>query len=279
MQAGRSTTCSGLSCPRNASPYRQCSSSLWRRWPGAPRQRPIAFHARGRRQPAVPGRPRGDAPAYLATLAGTLRSSFESTRAQIGAEAFAASLRESVAGIKGFAISPVGESSPDRAELDVELVFSDRNERQRFVLVRQSGGWLVARIDKADTVKPPIPYDAPVFDTGASAEGTPEEKPITSPGPQSLSAPPIPPPPPFSPTQIDNPVNGDAGRGVNRLLENPVSRQTGIGTSEIVPHPGAEELLVAVVELPLKTHSRRSTAGPCGAYGRWGRAIASRPRR
>ena len=120
---------------------------------------------------------RGDAPAYLATLAGTLRSSFESTQAQIGAEAFAASLRESVAGIKGFAVSPVGESSPDRAELDVELVFSDRNERQRFVLVRQSGGWLVARIDKADTVKPPIPYDAPVFDTGASAAGSPAEKP------------------------------------------------------------------------------------------------------
>ena len=109
---------------------------------------------------------RGDAPAYLATLTGTLRSSFESTQSQIGAEAFAASLRESVAGMKGLAVSPAGEPSPDRAELDVELVFSDRNQRQRFVLLRQGGGWLVARIDKADTVKPPIPYGAPVFDTG-----------------------------------------------------------------------------------------------------------------
>ncbi len=97
---------------------------------------------------------------------GTLRSSFESTQAQIGTEAFAASLRESVAGMKGFAVSPVGESSPDQAELEVELVFSDRNQRQRFVLVRQSGGWLIAEIGKADTVKPPIPYGAPVFDTG-----------------------------------------------------------------------------------------------------------------
>ena len=101
-------------------------------------------------------------------MTGTLRSSFESTQSQIGAEAFAASLRESVAGMKGLAISPVGESSPDRAELDVELVFSDRNQRQRFVLLRQSGGWLIAAIDKADTVKPPIPYGAPVFDTGAA---------------------------------------------------------------------------------------------------------------
>ena len=55
---------------------------------------------------------------------------------------------------------------PDRAELEVELGFADRNERQRIVLIRQSGGWLIDRIDKADTVKPPVPYDAPIFDTG-----------------------------------------------------------------------------------------------------------------
>jgi hypothetical protein len=111
---------------------------------------------------------RGDVLAHLATMTGTLRSSFESTQSQIGDEAFAASLRDSVAGMKGYAVSPVGEASPDRAELDVELVFSDRNERQRFGLLQQSGGWLIERIDKADTVKPPIQYGATVFDTGAS---------------------------------------------------------------------------------------------------------------
>jgi hypothetical protein len=107
---------------------------------------------------------RGDAPAFLAVLTGTLRSSFESTRSQIGAAAFVAGLRESVAGIKGFAVSAAGRSQPGQAELDVELVFSDHNERQRFVLLRQSGGWLVASIDKADVVKPPSPYGAPAFD-------------------------------------------------------------------------------------------------------------------
>jgi len=112
---------------------------------------------------------RGDAPAYLAILTGTLRSSFESTQSQIGADAFAASLRDSVAGLKGYAVSPIGEAAPDRAELDVEMVFSDRNQRQRFILLRQNGGWLIASIDKADTVKPPIPYGATVFDTGSSA--------------------------------------------------------------------------------------------------------------
>jgi hypothetical protein len=110
----------------------------------------------------------GDAPAYLAILTGALRSSFESTQSEIGTESFAASLRESVASMKGLAVSPVDDTSPDRAVLDVELVFSDRNQRQRFILLRQNGGWLVAAIDKADTVKPPIPYGATVFDTGAA---------------------------------------------------------------------------------------------------------------
>ncbi len=119
---------------------------------------------------------RGDSTACLATMTGTLRSSFESTQSQIGAEAFAASLRESVAGMKGIAVSPVGESSPDRAEVDVELVFSDRNQRQRFVLLRQGGGWLVAQINKADTAKPPIPFGAQVFDIDSSEAGEAPKK-------------------------------------------------------------------------------------------------------
>jgi hypothetical protein len=109
---------------------------------------------------------RGDTSAFLATLAGPLRSSFEATQSQIGAAALAASLRESVAGLKGFAMRPAGQSQPGQAELDVELVFADRNERQRFVLLRQGGGWLVAAIDKADTVKPPMPYGAPAVEAG-----------------------------------------------------------------------------------------------------------------
>jgi hypothetical protein len=114
---------------------------------------------------------RGDAPVFLATLAGPLRSSFESTQSQLGAAHFAASLRDSVAGLKGFAVSPIGPAQPDRAEFDVELVFVDRIERQRFVLLRQGGGWLVAAIDKADTIKPPVPYGAPAFDVDAPPAG------------------------------------------------------------------------------------------------------------
>jgi hypothetical protein len=110
---------------------------------------------------------RGDAPAYLATLTGTLRSSFESSRSQMGAAAFSASLRQSMAAVKGFAVSTAGGPSPEEAGLDVELVFADHNERQRFVLVRQGGGWLVAAIEKADAYKPPRPYGSPAPDADA----------------------------------------------------------------------------------------------------------------
>jgi hypothetical protein len=120
---------------------------------------------------------RGDAPAYLAMLAGALRRSFESTQSQMGAAAFSASLRQSMAGVKGFAMSPAGGLSPDEAGLDVELVFPDRNERQRLVLVRQGGGWLVAAIGKADACKPPVPYGAAVFDADSPQAAATGEKP------------------------------------------------------------------------------------------------------
>ena len=113
---------------------------------------------------------RGDAPAFLAILTGTLRSSCESTQSQLGAAAFAASLRQSVVGIKGFAVSSRGQFVADQAELDVEVVFSDRNQHQRFVLLRQGGGWLVARIDKAEMVRPPAAYGVPAFDLDERAK-------------------------------------------------------------------------------------------------------------
>ena len=136
----------------------------------------VAFVLRGKgRLPSTPDEAvnrffqaaeRGDAPAYLAITAADLRRSFEATQSQLGPAAFAASLRESVAGMKGRAISQL-DASPDRAEVKVDMVFSDHNLRQRFVLVRQGDGWLIAEIDRADTIKPPIPYNAPVFDTGS----------------------------------------------------------------------------------------------------------------
>ena len=133
----------------------------------APRQGPIA-----RKRPRRPSTrffqaaQRGDAPAFLATLAGTLRSSFESTQSQIGAEAFAASLRESVAGMKGFAVSPAGQSRPTRPNSTSSWSSPTATSVSGSSCSgRAAVGWL-PRIDKADTVKPPIPYGAPAFEGG-----------------------------------------------------------------------------------------------------------------
>jgi hypothetical protein len=114
---------------------------------------------------------RGDAAGYLRLLSGDLKTSVESTRSQLGSEGFAENLRLSVRGIKSFAISRAGSAPPDTAALEVELVFVDRNELQRFVLVQQNGGWAITALDKAQMRKPPVPYGTPVFEEGRG-EGT-----------------------------------------------------------------------------------------------------------
>ena len=109
----------------------------------------------------------GDVPAYLATLAPTLRSSFKFDTIALAAEAFAAGLRESVAGMKGLAVSRVGEPSPDRAELDVELVFPDRNQRQRFACCGRAAVGRLPESTRPKRSNHPSPT-MPAFDTGGS---------------------------------------------------------------------------------------------------------------
>ncbi len=106
----------------------------------------------------------GDDRAYLRLLTGELRKSLEQARSQAGVEAFREDLGKSAAGIKGLAVTRADEPSADLVALDVEIVFADRNERQRMLLVLQGGGWAVTDIQQAQTVKPPIPYGTPVFE-------------------------------------------------------------------------------------------------------------------
>ena len=106
----------------------------------------------------------GDDRAYLRLLTGELRKSLENARNQAGVDAFRESLRRSAAGIKGLAVTRADQPSADLVALDVEIVFADRNERQRMLLELQQGGWAVADIQQAQMVKPPIPYGTPVFE-------------------------------------------------------------------------------------------------------------------
>jgi hypothetical protein len=116
----------------------------------------------------------GDAPAYLSLLSGPLKTSFEETRMQLGTAAFRDSMRSSVTGLKGFAVSRSDAASDDRAVLEVELVFTDRSERQRFGLIRESRGWSIASIDRAEIDKPDKPYGATVYDYAPTTDTEPE---------------------------------------------------------------------------------------------------------
>ncbi len=115
---------------------------------------------------------RGDDQAYLSLTAGTLRTSLESTRSELGAEAFRDRIRKSAAGVKGLATRRGSMTAGGGLTLHVELVYADRNERQQMTLVEQSGGWAITAMGAADSAKPPVPYGTPVF------EEPPAKKPL-----------------------------------------------------------------------------------------------------
>lgn len=106
----------------------------------------------------------GNDRAYLRLLTGELRKSLEHDRSQAGDEAFRQGLRRSAAGIKGLAVTRAGDAPGDMVALDVEIVFADRNERQRMLLEPKRGGWAIVSIEQANMLKPPIPYGTPVFE-------------------------------------------------------------------------------------------------------------------
>ena len=104
----------------------------------------------------------GDDEAYLALLDDELRESLQNTRAQAGVETFRRNLRESAAGIVGLATSRSDDVLSDRVALDVEIVFADRNERQRIVFAPRDGGWVITAIGQAEVTRPTIRYGTPV---------------------------------------------------------------------------------------------------------------------
>ncbi len=107
---------------------------------------------------------RGDDAAYLRLVSGRLLESLRNTRAEAGAAAFRESLKQSTKGITGHAVSRSDELPPEGVLLDVEIVFADRNQRQRMLLKPQGNGWVIASIETAQVVEPPIAYGTPVFE-------------------------------------------------------------------------------------------------------------------
>lgn len=107
---------------------------------------------------------RGDDAGYLRLVAGDLARSLEANRSQLGKDAFCQSLRRSAAGVKGLAVSRAESSEPEVAALDVEIVFGDRNERQRILCRETPRGWIITSITRAEMLKPAVQYGTPVFE-------------------------------------------------------------------------------------------------------------------
>ena len=112
----------------------------------------------------------GDDRAYLRLTTGELRKTLEQARRESGAEAFREGLRRSAGGIKGLAVTRADDAPLPLAAVDVEIVFADRNERQRMLLEPIRRGWAIASIEQAEMVKPPIAYGTPVFDVPEAEE-------------------------------------------------------------------------------------------------------------
>jgi len=129
--------------------------SLFRRGPETPEAAVTAF---------FDAASRGDARAYLALTTGGVRARLDGSRSELGAGGFKAEIRRSAKGVKGLAVSRSADQPPEGVALDVELVFIDRNERQRFTLLASGGGWLIADVTPAQATKPAIPYGTPVFE-------------------------------------------------------------------------------------------------------------------
>jgi hypothetical protein len=112
-----------------------------------------------------------DVAGYLRLTDGDLRRSLEQTHLELGAEGFREHLRQFAAGIKGVAVPGGAPGDVDVVTLDVEIVFADRNERQRMTFARRRGGWVITSMEKAEMIKPPIPYGTPVFEEPPAQRG------------------------------------------------------------------------------------------------------------
>jgi len=66
--------------------------------------------------------------------------------------------------VRGVAVRTLDSSDANTAEVEVELVFEDRNERQRVRLERQGRNWFIVEFGSAAHVVPPVRYGTPAFD-------------------------------------------------------------------------------------------------------------------
>jgi hypothetical protein len=101
---------------------------------------------------------------YLDCFTGIMRAQLESTAQGMTPPGFSEYLKESSGKVKGLAIHGLQKTAPDQANLTVEYIYSDKNERQRINLKLEGGRWRVAAAESSQRIQPLVPYGKPVTD-------------------------------------------------------------------------------------------------------------------
>ncbi len=105
----------------------------------------------------------GDVATYVDCFSGPERERLERELADKRRDAFARSLIEAVASLRGRAVFAAGPVDADRARYTVDRVYERRTERQTYDMVRQSQTWRIERVRTAQPFQPETAYGTPVF--------------------------------------------------------------------------------------------------------------------
>ncbi len=127
--------------------------------------------ARAAIQALIDSAARGDVRAYLDAFTGDLRRRLEREMNERGREAFAMDLRGAADARKSHAIFEADAMSPERAQVTVESVYLDRNERQTYRLEKTGTSWLVSGVESVKSRQPTAKFGQPA--SYIAPEGTP----------------------------------------------------------------------------------------------------------
>jgi hypothetical protein len=117
----------------------------------------------------------GGVEAYLAAFAGPLKTRLEREVEGRGREAFAGDLKRAAAARKSHAIFAAEPEGGGAAEVAVETVYPDRNERQTYRVERTEDGWRIVEVATVRSHQPTARFGTPA--SYIAPEGVPVQEP------------------------------------------------------------------------------------------------------
>lgn len=104
----------------------------------------------------------GDVQGYMNCFGLPLRERLERLAKEQGEEKFRTYLRQLVIPVKGVAVFEPKRDAQGKWEIVAEFVFSDRTERQVFLVRKVKGEWKITGIETSKPVPVLVPYGTPV---------------------------------------------------------------------------------------------------------------------